>query len=172
MFTYCRLCWMSHCMVPRWNDGPPTCICACMVRWSLLMSLKIVCASYVMSFITPCVLLLIIASSDHICVSDGLVLTFGPPYLLFLIPLSPVTIHREEQGKRISIVLDMSNAGLSNVDIPFISFLVNLFKFYYPDMLNSIIVFEMPWIMNGKLAVTCLHITYFNFFTRTILLLL
>ena len=107
-----------------------------------------------------------------ICVSDGLVLTFGPPYLLFLIPLSPVPIHREERGKRISIVLDMSNAGLSNVDIPFISFLVNLFKFYYPDMLNSIIVFEMPWIMNGKLAVTCLHITYFNFFTRTILLLL
>ena len=58
---------------------------------------------------------------------------------------------REERGKRISIILDMGNAGLSNVDIPFIGFLINLFKLYYPDMLNSIIVFEMPWIMNGEL---------------------
>ena len=46
-------------------------------------------------------------------------------------------------------MLDMGNAGLGNVDIPFIGFLINLFKLYYPDMLNSIIVLEMPWIMNG-----------------------
>ncbi|XP_043217652.1 motile sperm domain-containing protein 2-like isoform X2 [Amphibalanus amphitrite] len=58
-------------------------------------------------------------------------------------------IEREERGQRISLILDMGNAGLSNVDIPFIGFLINLFKLYYPDMLNSIIVFEMPWIMNA-----------------------
>ncbi|XP_037077232.1 motile sperm domain-containing protein 2-like [Pollicipes pollicipes] len=58
-------------------------------------------------------------------------------------------MEREEHGKRISIILDMGNAGLSSVDLPFIQVLINMFKLYYPDMLNYIIVFEMPWIMNA-----------------------
>ncbi|XP_037077234.1 motile sperm domain-containing protein 2-like [Pollicipes pollicipes] len=63
---------------------------------------------------------------------------------------SPVSVTPpEEHGKRISIILDMGNAGLSSVDLPFIQVLINMFKLYYPDMLNYIIVFEMPWIMNA-----------------------
>ncbi|XP_037085299.1 motile sperm domain-containing protein 2-like [Pollicipes pollicipes] len=58
-------------------------------------------------------------------------------------------VDREEKGKRISLFFDMGNAGMSNVDIPFISYLVNLFKFYYPDMLNNIMVFELPFIMTA-----------------------
>ena len=46
----------------------------------------------------------------------------------------------------------MGNAGLSNVDIPFISYLISLFKLYYPDLLNAIVVFELPFIMNGEAA--------------------
>ncbi|XP_037085648.1 motile sperm domain-containing protein 2-like [Pollicipes pollicipes] len=61
-------------------------------------------------------------------------------------------VDREEKGKRISLFFDMGNAGMSNVDIPFISYLVNLFKFYYPDMLNNIMVFELPFIMTDVLG--------------------
>ena len=57
---------------------------------------------------------------------------------------------REEKGKRITMFFDMGNAGLSNVDIPFISYLISLFKLYYPDLLNAIVVFELPFIMNGE----------------------
>ena len=64
--------------------------------------------------------------------------------------MSVLLFCREEKGKRITMFFDMGNAGLSNVDIPFISYLINLFKFYYPDMLNAIIVFELPFIMNGE----------------------
>ncbi|KAF0295167.1 Motile sperm domain-containing protein 2 [Amphibalanus amphitrite] len=58
-------------------------------------------------------------------------------------------MEREEKGKRITMFFDMGNAGLSNVDIPFISYLINLFKYYYPDLLNAIMVFELPFIMNA-----------------------
>ena len=27
---------------------------------------------------------------------------------------------------------------------------VGVFKDYYPEMLNYILVFEMPWVLNGK----------------------
>ena len=69
---------------------------------------------------------------------------------LYLIPKYVNVVSREEKGKRITMFFDMGNAGLSNVDIPFISYLINLFKIYYPDLLNAIIVFELPFIMNGK----------------------
>jgi len=58
-------------------------------------------------------------------------------------------LERQEHGRRITMFFDMGDAGLSNVDIPFISYLINLFKLYYPDMLNAIIVFELPFILNA-----------------------
>ena len=30
-----------------------------------------------------------------------------------------------------------------------------VFKDYYPEMLNYILVFEMPWVLNGKPFFTC-----------------
>ena len=49
---------------------------------------------------------------------------------------------------------DCSNCGLKNMDMEFIQFIINCFKDYYPWMLNYILVFEMPWVLNGK----CLNI--------------
>ena len=45
---------------------------------------------------------------------------------------------------------DMQNTGLKNMDMEFIQYMINLFKLYYPWMLNYIIVLEMPWLLNGK----------------------
>ena len=40
---------------------------------------------------------------------------------------------------------------MKNMDMEFIQYLIHLFKEYYPWILNYIIVFEMPWLLNGKL---------------------
>ena len=50
-------------------------------------------------------------------------------------------------------MFDCVNAGLKNMDMEFIQFIIGVFKDYYPNMLNYILVFEMPWVLNGKLTV-------------------
>lgn len=44
----------------------------------------------------------------------------------------------------------MTGAGLSNMDMEFVQYLIMLFRDYYPYFLNYIIIFEMSWILNGK----------------------
>jgi CRAL/TRIO domain len=43
----------------------------------------------------------------------------------------------------------MSDCGLSNMDLDFTKYLINLFKSYYPNFLNYIIVYDMAWVLNG-----------------------
>lgn len=42
----------------------------------------------------------------------------------------------------------MADTGISNMDMEFTKYLIGLFKSYYPNFLNYIIIFEMPWILN------------------------
>jgi len=58
-------------------------------------------------------------------------------------------LEREENGDQITIMFDCRNAGLKNMDMEFIQFIIGVFKDYYPDMLNYILVFEMPWVLNA-----------------------
>lgn len=44
----------------------------------------------------------------------------------------------------------MMGSGLSNLDMEFTNYLINLLKMYYPAFLNYIIIYEMPWVLNGK----------------------
>lgn len=57
--------------------------------------------------------------------------------------------YREGNGDQMSIFFDMADTGLSNLDLDFMSYLIGLFKSYYPNFLNHIIVFEMPWILSA-----------------------
>ncbi|KAG0725359.1 Motile sperm domain-containing protein 2 [Chionoecetes opilio] len=61
-------------------------------------------------------------------------------------------LEREEKGEWITVFFDMCDTGMKNMDMEFIQYMINLFKSYYPWVLNYIIVFEMPWLLNGKLA--------------------
>lgn len=45
----------------------------------------------------------------------------------------------------------MMGSGLSNLDMEFTNYLINLLKMYYPAFLNYIIIYEMPWVLNGKI---------------------
>lgn len=57
-------------------------------------------------------------------------------------------LERETNGNQISLFFDMSDSGISNMDMEFIRYLIGLCKNYYPNFLNYIIIFEMPWILN------------------------
>jgi hypothetical protein len=62
-------------------------------------------------------------------------------------------VFREENGNQISIFFDMSESGLSNLDMEFTKYLIGLFKSYYPNFLNYIIIFEMPWVLNAAFKI-------------------
>lgn len=61
-----------------------------------------------------------------------------------------LSCNRLTNGDQITIFFDMMGSGLSNLDMEFTNYLINLFKMYYPAFLNYIIIFEMPWVLNGK----------------------
>lgn len=58
-----------------------------------------------------------------------------------------------EGNDQISLFFDMCDAGLSNMDMEFTRYLINLFKLYYPNFLNNIILLDMPWVLNAALKI-------------------
>ncbi|KAL0116879.1 hypothetical protein PUN28_010034 [Cardiocondyla obscurior] len=62
-------------------------------------------------------------------------------------------LEREGNGNQISIFFDMAEAGISNVDMELTKYLIGLFKSYYPNFLNYIIIFEMPWVLNAAFKI-------------------
>ncbi|KAG7502905.1 hypothetical protein JOB18_028576 [Solea senegalensis] len=54
-----------------------------------------------------------------------------------------------EPGMPLTVVFDMSESGLSNIDMEFVKYVINCFKVYYPKFLSKMIIVDMPWIMNA-----------------------
>ena len=76
-------------------------------------------------------------------------------------------LYREESGDQITLLFDCRcviyfylilklnhplyrDAGLKNMDMEFVQFIIGTLKEFYPDPLNYILVLEMPWVLNGK----------------------
>ena len=51
--------------------------------------------------------------------------------------------------QRITFLIDSAGAGISNIDLEFLRFLLNLFQFYFPLRLKWVLVHDMPWILNA-----------------------
>lgn len=51
--------------------------------------------------------------------------------------------------EKIVTLFDMTEAGLSNLDMDFIRFILTSFKLYYPTLLEKLLIYEMPWIFNA-----------------------
>lgn len=62
-------------------------------------------------------------------------------------------LEREGNGNQISLFFDMTETGLSNMDMDFTKYLIGLFKNYYPNFLNYIIILEMPWVLNAAFKI-------------------
>lgn len=56
---------------------------------------------------------------------------------------------KREPGMPLTVVFDMTDSGLSNIDMEFVKYIINCFKVYYPKFLSKMIMYEMPWIMNA-----------------------
>lgn len=55
-----------------------------------------------------------------------------------------------EKLDKISVLFDMTDCGLSNMDLDFVKYFIGLFVNYYPQFLSYIIVLDMAWVLNGK----------------------
>jgi len=58
-------------------------------------------------------------------------------------------IERTTGGDKLSLVFDCAGCGLKNMDMELIQYMINVFKFNYPHVLNYILVLEMPWVLNA-----------------------
>ncbi|XP_076858105.1 motile sperm domain-containing protein 2 [Brachyhypopomus gauderio] len=56
---------------------------------------------------------------------------------------------KREPGMPLTVIFDMSESGISNIDMDFVKYIINCFKVYYPKFLSKMIMYEMPWIMNA-----------------------
>uniref|UniRef100_A0A3Q3JTX3 Motile sperm domain containing 2 n=1 Tax=Monopterus albus TaxID=43700 RepID=A0A3Q3JTX3_MONAL len=56
---------------------------------------------------------------------------------------------KKEPGMPLTVVFDMTESGISNIDMDFVKYIVNCFKVYYPKFLSKMVIVDMPWIMNA-----------------------
>ncbi|XP_064637399.1 motile sperm domain-containing protein 2-like [Lineus longissimus] len=55
----------------------------------------------------------------------------------------------ENMGSQIVVMFDMTDAGLSNMDLDLIKFIITCFTTYYPNYLAYLLVYDMPWVLNA-----------------------
>ena len=60
-------------------------------------------------------------------------------------------IDRETEDGMVTIVFDCQGCGLKNMDMEFIRYMIDVLKDYFPQVLNYILVLDMPWVLNGNL---------------------
>eukprot|EP00112_Aurelia_sp_Birch-Aquarium-sp1_P009477 Seg2078.8 transcript_id=Seg2078.8/GoldUCD/mRNA.D3Y31 product="Motile sperm domain-containing protein 2" protein_id=Seg2078.8/GoldUCD/D3Y31 len=58
-------------------------------------------------------------------------------------------LSREYPGGKVTLIFDMQDSSLANMDMDMIKFLITSFQIYYPSMLEYLIVLEMPWILSA-----------------------
>jgi len=51
------------------------------------------------------------------------------------------------ENNGVCIVFDCNGAGITNVDIDLLSFIVSTLRDYYPTLLKSVLVNELPWVL-------------------------
>uniref|UniRef100_A0A8C7Q029 Motile sperm domain containing 2 n=1 Tax=Oncorhynchus mykiss TaxID=8022 RepID=A0A8C7Q029_ONCMY len=52
---------------------------------------------------------------------------------------------KREPGMPLTVVFDMADSGISNIDMDFVKYVINCFKVYYPKFLCKYIKFETIW---------------------------
>ncbi|XP_035785491.1 motile sperm domain-containing protein 2-like [Anopheles albimanus] len=62
-------------------------------------------------------------------------------------------IIREANDDLVTIVFDLTDAGLSNVDMDYTKYIINTLKNYYPCSVNYILIYDLPWILNATFQI-------------------
>ncbi|KJH46817.1 MSP domain protein [Dictyocaulus viviparus] len=66
----------------------------------------------------------------------------------------------ETKGTPLTILLDMSGTSMKNMDFNIFKFIFHVLKYYYPDIVHDMIVFESPPILNASWKVDILRFLY------------
>ncbi|XP_054982087.1 motile sperm domain-containing protein 2-like [Sorex araneus] len=61
--------------------------------------------------------------------------------------------HWRRAGGRLTVLLDLSAAGLPCLDLGFARFLASCFRVYYPDCVARVVVFDLPWLLHAAFRV-------------------
>eukprot|EP00116_Pleurobrachia_bachei_P016908 sb/3477170/ len=69
-------------------------------------------------------------------------------FLIRSVPAIMLTLEGAAEHKHITMLFNMSGCGLSNIDYDFIKYLISLLTEYYPDILDNLLVFEMPRLLS------------------------
>ena len=56
---------------------------------------------------------------------------------------------RIHPDKKMLMIFDMTGAGLAQMDMDLVRFVVNCFKIYFPNILAALLVYNMPWVLQG-----------------------
>ncbi|XP_003739881.1 motile sperm domain-containing protein 2 [Galendromus occidentalis] len=59
------------------------------------------------------------------------------------------TLIKEKNVERVCLMMDCQNAGVSNVDMEGINFMISAFRDYYPAYLEQILVVDIPWVLKA-----------------------
>ena len=57
-------------------------------------------------------------------------------------------VDREQDENKLTLLFDCTDGGISNVDIDSLLLILSLARNYYPMLLNAVLVYELPWILN------------------------
>lgn len=68
--------------------------------------------------------------------------------LIYLILISDF---RENTYEPITIFFDLAETGVANLDLEYTKSVINILKYYYPNSVGSILIYEQPWILGGKI---------------------
>lgn len=55
--------------------------------------------------------------------------------------------------EQITVLFDMEDTGMANMDLDYTRYIINLFKLYYPNSLNYILVYELPWVLTATFKI-------------------
>lgn len=56
---------------------------------------------------------------------------------------------REETGRRIVLIFDFTGAGVTNMDMDIVKYIISCFSNYFPSLLSYILLFEMPMLLSA-----------------------
>ena len=64
---------------------------------------------------------------------------------------------RVHPKNKMCMIFDMTGSGLAQMDMELMRFIVNCFKIYFPDLLSVLLVYNMPWILQGLILSSIQH---------------
>lgn len=62
-------------------------------------------------------------------------------------------LQRQVNYDLVTMFFDLADTGFSNLDLDHTKKIVNILKYYYPNAVNYLIIYEMPWALTGERSV-------------------